>query len=94
MTEYIDKRKVEVMLENAQIISDGAYCGYCTEDVNLDKISVENTIKIQYAHWKYFHKQNIAVCTNCSFERNLDLNFGKAIACPNCGAYMDEKTIK
>lgn len=38
--------------------------------------------------WKYFRKQNKAVCTVCSFERDLDNNFGKAIACPNCGADM------
>ena len=41
------------------------------------------------ARWKYYHKQNIAVCTNCSFERDLDANFGRAICCPNCGAKMD-----
>ena len=40
--------------------------------------------------WKYYHKQNKAVCTNCSFERDLDANFGKAITCPNCGAYMPQ----
>ena len=40
-------------------------------------------------NWKYYHKQNKAVCTSCSFERDLDANFGKAIACPNCGAKMD-----
>ena len=39
--------------------------------------------------WKYYHKQNKAVCTNCSFERDLDANFGKAITCPNCGTTMD-----
>jgi hypothetical protein len=39
--------------------------------------------------WKYYHKQNIAVCTNCSFERKLDVDFGKAISCPNCGAKME-----
>ena len=38
--------------------------------------------------WKYYKKQRIAVCTNCSFERNLDDNFGRAISCPNCGADM------
>ena len=41
-------------------------------------------------NWKYYHKQNKAVCTSCSFERDLDANFGKAIACPNCGAKMIE----
>ena len=40
--------------------------------------------------WKYYYKQNKAVCTNCSFERDLDANFGKAITCPNCGAYMPQ----
>ena len=40
-------------------------------------------------NWKYYHKQNKAVCTSCSFERDLDANFGKAIACPNCGAKMN-----
>ena len=43
-------------------------------------------------NWKYYHKQNKAVCTSCSFERDLDANFGKDIACPNCGAYMPKPT--
>lgn len=46
-------------------------------------------LAIRRAHWKYFKKQNKAVCTGCSFERDLDINFGKAISCPNCGAIMD-----
>lgn len=41
------------------------------------------------ARWKFFNKQNKAVCTNCSWERNLDWNLGRAVACPNCGATMD-----
>lgn len=40
------------------------------------------------SQWKYFRKQNTAVCLNCSFERDLDDNFGAAVACPNCGALM------
>lgn len=36
--EYIKREAVEEMLENAQMISDGEYCGYCTEDVCIDKI--------------------------------------------------------
>lgn len=43
---------------------------------------------VVHGWWKYFHKQNRAVCTKCSFERDLDLNFGRAISCPNCGARM------
>lgn len=44
---------------------------------------------VVHGRWKYYHKQNIAVCTNCSFERDLDANFGKAVSCPNCSAKMD-----
>lgn len=44
---------------------------------------------VVHGRWKYFHKQNIAVCTKCSFERDLATSFGKAICCPNCGATMD-----
>lgn len=48
-------------------------------------------VPVVHGEWKYYKKQGIAVCTNCSFERNLDDNFGKAIACPNCGADMRKK---
>ena len=51
-----------------------------------DKGYADAKAEEEYAHWKYYNKQNIAVCTNCSFERDLSVNFGKAIACPNCGA--------
>lgn len=43
---------------------------------------------VRRGEWKYFHKQNRAVCTQCSFERNLDDDFGAAVSCPNCGADM------
>lgn len=55
-----------------------------------DQPTVE-AVPVVHARWKYYRKQNIAVCTNCSFERDLDANFGKAISCPNCGATMDLK---
>lgn len=44
---------------------------------------------VVHAEWKYYHKQNRAVCTACSFERDLDDDFGRAVFCPNCGAKMD-----
>lgn len=44
---------------------------------------------VLHGRWKYFHKQNRAVCLVCSFERDLDADFGKAVSCPNCGARMD-----
>lgn len=38
MAEYIEREAVEKMFENASIISDGEYNGYCTEDVYLNDI--------------------------------------------------------
>lgn len=55
---------------------------------NLDQQPTIDAVPVVKAEWKYYKKQGIAVCTNCSFERNVDDNFGKAIACPNCGADM------
>ena len=54
----------------------------------VDRQPTIEAIPVVHGEWKYYKKQGIAVCTNCSFERNLDDNFGKAIACPNCGAGM------
>lgn len=62
-----------------------------TKDTVLDIVAEQPTIDdvpVVKAEWKYYKKQGIAVCTNCSFERNLDDNFGKAVSCPNCGADM------
>ena len=61
----------------------------CTFEQGADWL-IRNGVTVQEcSNWKYYHKQNKAVCTSCSFERDLDDNFGKAIACPNCGAKMD-----
>ena len=42
---------------------------------------------VRHGHWIYGVRG--AVCSVCGFERNLDDDFGDAIACPNCGAIMD-----
>ena len=55
----------------------------------LKELTPIDGVEVVHSSWKYYHKQNIAVCTNCSFERDLDENFGRAISCPNCGAKMD-----
>lgn len=46
MKDYIERAAVEAMLENAQIITDGEYCGYCTEDVSLDKIPAADVVGV------------------------------------------------
>ena len=57
----------------------------------LSNIPAADVVEVRHAKWKYFHKQNKAVCTNCSFECDLDADFGRAIACPNCGARMNKE---
>lgn len=52
-------------------------------------IPAADVAPVVHGRWKYYHKQNKAVCTRCSFERDLDENFGAAISCPNCGAKME-----
>ena len=63
--------------------------GDCFPDRFADHLLANGVTVQECGNWKYYHKQNKAVCTSCSFERDLDDNFGKAIACPNCGAKMD-----
>ena len=55
----------------------------------IAEIPAADVAPVVHGRWRYFHKQNIAVCTECSFERDLDTNFGRAVNCPNCGAKMD-----
>ena len=61
----------------------------CSIQAKVDYLIKGGVTVQERGSWKYYHKQNKAVCTNCSFERDLDANFGKAITCPNCGAKMD-----
>lgn len=46
MKRYIEQDAVEKMLEDAQLISDGEFCGYCTEDVNLDSIPAADVVEV------------------------------------------------
>lgn len=57
----------------------------------LFSLKAADVAEVRHGEWKYYHKQNKAVCTNCSFERDLDTDFGRAVACPNCGARMDKE---
>lgn len=65
---------------------DAHYPSYYADLV--DKAPTLDVQPVRRGEWKYFHKQNRAVCTQCSFERNLDADFGAAVSCPNCGADM------
>lgn len=85
--EYISREAVREMLENAQIISDGEYSGYCTEDVDIDAIPTAVVVPVVRGKWA---QQELAptrwrFCSRCGFanSRNSKWKF-----CPNCGADM------
>ena len=88
MAEYIKKEDIE------QKIQDGLnnlVLGHDAIEVlgMIYEMPTADVAPVVHGRWRYFHKQNIAVCTECSFERDLDTNFGRAVNCPNCGAKMD-----
>ncbi len=58
---------------------------------DIDTLPRAEVRPIVRAHWKRYAKQNKWVCTACSFERDMDADFGKAIVCPNCGAIMTDE---
>lgn len=35
---FIKREDAKIMLEAAQVITNGKYCGYCTEDIDIDKL--------------------------------------------------------
>lgn len=82
----VRKKLVELFYDN-NVRCDQKIEGLADDvmDIIADGVTVQ-----ERGNWKYYHKQNKAVCKSCSFERDLDADFGKAIACPNCGAYMQQ----
>lgn len=93
MAEYINKQLAIEELENLRQQyemrddCDELVARKCKEAVSA--LPAADVAPVVLARWKFFHKKNKAVCTNCSYERDLDWNLGRAVACPNCGATMD-----
>lgn len=94
---YIEREAVYEMLENAQFISDGEYCGYCTEDVTISDIPSSDVAPV--VHGKFEPTNRIITrtseivfgyqCSVCNrFTRSQFM--GSWNYCPNCGAKMDE----
>lgn len=98
MKEYIEKAAVENMLETAQLISDGEYCGYCTEDVSLNSIPAADVAEVRHGRWdasdryKFLDGSTCIRCTECGAALHLE-EYQKYHwhYCPNCGARMDEE---
>lgn len=83
MKEYIERAAVKNLLDRYGATDDALAL--------IDAIPAADVAEVRHGEWKYYHKQNKAVCTNCSFERDLDTDFGRAVACPNCGARMGKE---
>ena len=70
--EYIERAAIEKMLENAQIISNGEYSGYCMEDINLYSIPIADVVEVVRCR-EYVYAtspgDNIVYCDN--FERDM-----------------------
>lgn len=89
MKEYIEKAAVENMLETAQLISDGEYCGYCTEDVSLNSIPAADVREVRRGRWirdKWPSGTHKMICSECS-----EWSSKKSRYCPSCGARMDKE---
>ena len=96
MDEYIERETLirDIVCNMAEfvgapddVLKHDEQCNYAIN--MIEDAPVADVAPVVHGRWRYFHKQNIAVCTECSFERDLDTNFGRAVNCPNCGAKMD-----
>ena len=94
MKEYIEREAVEEFIQDGlnNPDKDKAFGHDAIEILaGIHFMLAADVAPVRRGRWKYYHKQNKAVCTNCSFERDLSADFGAAIACPNCGAIMEKE---
>ena len=89
MKEYIERAAVETMLEDAQLISDGEYCGYCTEDVSLNRIPAADVAEVRHGYWDDSLDGLTPYCSVCRCTHRCLIR--RPIYCPNCGARMDKE---
>lgn len=93
MKEYLDKEVVQEMLENAQIISNGEYYGYCTEDVRLNSIPTADVAEVRHGRWEFLGPNRLikdCMCGTCSACHVRSKYIVNTAICPNCGALMKE----
>ena len=107
MKEYIERESVEKMLEDAQLISDGEYCGYCTEDINLSSIPAVDVAPVRHGRWipseSDFDDDDTLFdvedwcdwqCSVCHEDICYEDPMERRFLpkfCPNCGARMDKE---
>ena len=85
--EYIEKQAVEDMIENAHLISEGEYCGYCTEDIDINSIPVADVAPVVHGKWDDSLDGITPYCSVCGCTHKCLIR--TPMYCPNCGAKMD-----
>lgn len=88
--EYIEKQAVEDMIENAHLISEGEYCGYCTEDIDINSIPAADVAPVRHGRWAHLGGDEWC-CTNCGNVINTEGSWEQPYQkyCDECGAKMD-----
>ena len=88
MSEYIKREDVEKMLEDAQLISNGEYVGYCTEDISINEIPAADVVEVKHGKWEVRTVRGEAelYCSVCGNSPNVIYEYE---FCPFCGAKMD-----
>lgn len=92
MAEYIEREAVEEMLENAQLVSDGEYCGYCTDDIRIGSIPAADVAPVVHGRWIDPEDDDGGTlwhCSKCGYPVKTiakpNCNY-----CPKCGCKMRE----
>lgn len=89
MSEYIKRKDVEKMLEDADLIFDEEYnVGYCTEDISINEIPAADVVEVKHGKWEVRTVRGVAVlyCSACGSSTDVIYEY---MFCPNCGAKMD-----
>lgn len=93
--EYIEREATEKMLENAQIISDGENCGYCTDDISISSIPSADVALVVRGKWILDRRIAGGAYFKCSLcGRKIEVNrYTKIESFPycHCGAKMEGK---
>lgn len=89
MAEYIDRKAVEEMIENAEYIAPafGLCGGYCMDDIDLSSIPTADVAPV--VHGKWITCDWMYECDICHCQINKGLFKANINFCPNCGAKMD-----
>lgn len=90
MGDYVDRKRLKEAIQEDAINCLSCYNGEVLDLVlmDIDEVPAADVRPVVRGRWEHGAGRIIATCTVCGFTRNLNENFGAAIACPNCGADM------